>query len=84
MAARRVRRVAVHPRALVDLMIDGTGGVDVVTNALPEGTGYVLCTWDPLGATVWVIVEHATFDPIEEGEVIPEHPAPVFRKRVPA
>jgi len=81
--SRRVRRVAVHPRVLVDLMIDGTGGLDVVAHALPEGTGYVLCTWDPIGATVWLIVEHASFDPIDEGAVIPEHPAPVFRRHAP-
>jgi hypothetical protein len=79
---RRVRRVAVHPRVLVDLMINGIpNGVDVVDHALPAGTGYVLCTWDPISAVVWVIVEHASFDPIAEGEVIPEHPAPVFRRR---
>ena len=78
---RCVRRVAVHPRVLVDLMINGTGGIDVVDHALPAGTGYVLSTWDPIGATVWVIVEHESFDPIAEGDVIPEHAAPVFRRR---
>jgi hypothetical protein len=80
-ARRCVRRVAVHPRVLVDLMTHGTDGIDVVDHPLPAGARYVLCTWDPLGATVWIIVEHESFDPIAEGEVIPEHEAPVFRRR---
>jgi hypothetical protein len=80
---RHVRRVAVDPRVLVDIMIKGTDGIEVVANALPADTGYIIATWDPLGATVWLIVEHSSFDPIAEGEVIPEHEAPVFRRRAP-
>jgi hypothetical protein len=67
----------------MDVMTKGTDGIDVVANALPVDTGYVLCTWDPLNAVVWLIVEHSSFDPIAEGDVIPEHRAPLFRRRVP-
>lgn len=79
--ARHVRRVAVHPRFFVEIMMHGSEAVDVVADALPEGTGYIMATWDPIGAVVWIIVEHDSFDPITEGEIIPEHPAPVFRRR---
>lgn len=78
---RHVRRVAVSPYFLVNIMIHGTAGVDVVDHPLPEDTHYILCTWDPLSAVVWIVVEHPSFDPVAEGEVIPEHPAPVFRRR---
>ena len=81
MTTRRVRRVALHPRIVIDLMIDGTDGLDVVANALPEGTAYVLATWDPINAVVWLIVEHDRFEEVAEGEVIPEHPSPVFTRR---
>jgi hypothetical protein len=78
---RRVRRVALNPRIVVDLMIAGTDGLDVVANQLPEGTDYLLATWDPVNVVVWLIVEHESFDAVAEGAVMPEHPSPVFTRR---
>lgn len=78
---RRVRRVAVLPRIVVDLMINGTDGLDVVQHALPQGTGYVWATWDPVNALVWLFVEHESFDEVVEGGLVPEHPSPLFTRR---
>lgn len=79
---RRLRRVLVTPEFLVEMMKHGTPAVTLEAHALPDDAAYVGCTFDPNRLGVWIFVASPSFDEVAPNGIVPEHPAPVFR-RVP-
>lgn len=81
----RVRRVVLQPEILVELMIDrGTDDtrkrmpIVLLDHALPVGSHYEGCAFDPVRRVVYAYVTHPSFDVVPPGDVIPEHPHTTF------
>lgn len=69
---RRLRCFPVCPELLFEewKRLDGTRLMQVLN--LPADARYVRAFWDSNRDTLFVIAEHASFDPVRPGEIVPQ------------
>ncbi len=74
---RRLRRFLIEPELLMHL---GWGTFRVTVNEIPRDAKIVSCSYDNPFHAFSIIIEHPSFDPIANGEIIPLHASPLITK----
>ena len=64
---------------LLEICKNGTDGVKIVKNALPQDAEYVRAGYDNFG-NMFVVLRSESFEDIKEGAIMPELPRPEFEK----
>ena len=75
----RYRRMLIHGNMLVNLFKPGEIHAECITG-LPDDATFAYCYQDN-SYGIWVVVESNTFDLLKDGDVIPEHPAPIMESK---
>lgn len=72
---RRIRRVVITAELLHDMMTVGwVGGQVTCVAGLPPGAVFTASTFDPGYALVSLYFHHPSFDPVPDGETVPDLP----------
>lgn len=75
MSERRYRRVAISFDLLVQMLTTGwsIGDAQTITciDGLPEGAKFIRAIYDILSDTESLVFEHESFEPIQQGQIIP-------------
>jgi hypothetical protein len=75
----RYRKVRISGQFLVNLCITGTFDKVMNVKGLPEGTRFAYCIPDSYYG-IYIVVEHESFDKLEDGALIPDHPQITFEQ----
>ena len=68
---RRYKRITCSPEFLASAMHDGDHSYRIVRDGVPLDAKVIGCGHDNLSNTIYVFIEHESFDEVPEGEIIP-------------